>query len=190
MRSIIIFAFLINLYYLGYGQVDTVPLSNNNNPTSKELDSKAWLEDLYESAVKFEGDTIVFNNEAKRILEDSVYHQFLYPKVYTWQVAQQLMERKALKQTFWYLINLYYADKKNRDLVLKMILPYDQVLKMDKVIISVYYSYIAFDPEVATIKNGKTSEVIRPDIAEQKLSVAKEIIKQILNYRTQRPQKE
>jgi archaellum biogenesis ATPase FlaH len=95
----------------------------------------------------------------------------------------------ALKQAFWYLVNLYNADPKHKEMVLKVIIPFDQMLEMDKVIISSFYSYIPFDPEVSIVENGMTTAIIRPDLAEQKLLAAKEVVNYIRYYRTEQKKK-
>ena len=61
--------------------------------------------------------------------------------------------------------------------------------KWIKVIISSFYSYIAFDHETTTIVEGIVTEVKRPDIAERKLIAVKEIISYIHYNRKQKEEK-
>ncbi|MFT7452570.1 MAG: hypothetical protein ACI9VN_003305, partial [Patescibacteria group bacterium] len=151
--------------------------------------SQKWMDGLYEHGVKVVGDSMTYNEESRMILKDSTYRNFIYPEKYTWNTTQALLKKMALKQAFWYLVNLYNADPKHKEMVLKVIIPFDQMLEMDKVIISSFYSYIPFDPEVSIVENGMTTAIIRPDLAEQKLLAAKEVVNYIRYYRTEQKKK-
>ena len=147
---------------------------------AQEAIAKAWLDNLYTPGVTIKGDSVYFDDETRIITSDSSYRKIIYPETYSWTMVQALMQRKAIKPAVWHLINLYQMDTTNRKMVLQMILPLDQVLEMDRVMTATYYTYIAFDPDVYTIVNGKTTEVKRPDIAEQKLIATKAITDYIL----------
>lgn len=150
---------------------------------SQEAAARAWLEDLYSHGVEIKGDSVFFNDETRRIASDSLYRNLIYPGEYKWETVAALMQRKLLKPAIWYFINLYQADTSRRDLVLQMMLPLDQTLEMDRAILASFYTYIAFDPDVYRIENGKTVEVRRPDVAEYKLRAAKSIVDHILAQR-------
>ena len=49
--------------------------------------------------------------------------------------------RDRYKIAFWYLINIYYSDIDQRENVLKYVLTLEEVFAMDKVLISVFYTY-------------------------------------------------
>lgn len=154
---------------------------------SQEAAARAWLDDLYSHGVEIKGDSVYFNDETRRIASDSVYRSLIYPDAYAWETVAALMQRKWLKPAIWYFINLYHTDTTRRDLVLNMILPLDQTLEMDRAILAAFYTYIAFDPEVYRVENGKTVEVRRPDIAEHKLLAAKAIVDHIKAQRSLTP---
>lgn len=164
-----------------HAQTDTV----SGFLVQQEAAARAWVENLYAHGVNIEGDSVYFNEETRRIATDSAYRKLIYPDRYTWEMVPGLMQRNALKPAFWYLINLYHTDTARRDLVLKMILPLDQVLEMDRALLAAFYTYIAFDPQVYRIENGRTVEVLRPDIAEHKLLATKAIIDLIFEQRRQ-----
>ncbi|HEY3387517.1 MAG TPA: hypothetical protein VGK46_13465 [Saprospiraceae bacterium] len=168
-----------------YSQADSLTLYSGFTD-SQEAAAKAWLDELYSQGVTIKNDSVYFNDETRRIVTDTAYQNIIYPDVYTWEVVPVLLQNKAIKPAVWYLINLYHADTTRQDLVLKTILPMDQVLEMDRVMVAAFYTYIAFDPEVYTIVDGKTVSIKRPDLAEQKLIATKAIVDQILNQRIAR----
>jgi hypothetical protein len=166
------------------GQTDS--LARFGVTPEQEAAASEWLNDLYTFGVEIKGDSAHFNDETRRIVSDSLYRSVIFPKTYSWGYAKGLMESMALKPFFWYMINLYHTDTARRDLVLKMVLPFDGLMEMDRILVATYYTYIAFDPEVYTVVNGKTTEVRRPDIAEQKLLATKAMVDQILLQRSLR----
>ena len=172
------------------GQADYLTPSGGGFTASQEAASRAWLEELYSQGVTIKNDSVYFNDETRRIVTDTAYQSIIYPDVYTWEVVPVLLQNKAIKPAVWHLINLYHADTSNRELVLKTILPLDQVLEMDKVMVAAFYTYIAFDPEVYKIVDGKSVGVKRPDLAEQKLVATKAIVDQILEQRIARMEKQ
>ena len=145
----------------------------------------AWMKDLYQRGVEMEKDSIRINAEAKRILTDSAYRRIIYPQVFSWPAAQELLKRMELKIAFWYLVNLYMADTANRKLVLNTLIPFDQLFEMDKVLTSTFYTYALLDPSVCAINNGRP-EILHPDRVEVKFHKVKEIIGYIQQYRKQK----
>lgn len=185
-KHILIIVFFCANIIASFGQADTLhPLK-----ITAEMDSiyEVWIEDLYAFGVERTSDSILLNEDVQNILADSSYRKLIYPDFYFIAVAQRLINRKALKQAFWYLINIYAADKKNKDAVLKIIIPFDQLIELDKALVAAYYTYISFDPEVYTNVEGgaQPREVSRPDIAERKLLATKDIVDHVMYYRAKR----
>ena len=180
-------AYLLLLFILFnismFGQAEEFNLGQVSNE-EKEMADK-WLANLYEMGVVVTKDSVHYNGEAKWIMGDSLYRNFLYPSEYSWGAVSALLERKALKPAFWYMINLYSMDLANRDKVLSIIASYDKILRMDEILLSTYYTYIAFDSEVCVLVDGKPTQIIRPDIAEKKLAATKEMVEQVMFYRKQ-----
>lgn len=164
---------------LVFGQPDTL----NEHLLQQNEAAAEWLDDLYGHGVEIKGDSVYFNDETRRIATDSLYRDMIYPGTYTWERVAALMQSRILKPALWYLINLYHTDTGRREWVMNMILPLDQVLEMDRALLAAFYTYIAFDPEVYTVVNGKTVDVRRPDIAEQKLMATKAIVDRIFAQR-------
>ena len=180
-----LFISLLFLLNLGWSQnLDTDELKKIENFKYEEKKAKAWLDAQYEWNVITDGENITYNKESKKILSDTDYYSFIYPKTYTWSTTLILLKNKVIKQAVWYLINMQYLDKeKNSSHIMKTIITLDQALDMEKVLLSSYYSYIAFDPEVVTIENNKVKEYTRPDIAEKKLNSVEEIATLLMQYR-------
>jgi hypothetical protein len=181
------FSMTICLLALAIGIAHSQSIENSKSgdgiQESRDAIAQAWLDDLYAKGVTIRNDSVYFNDETRRIASDSIYRSIIFPQTYSWGIVQALMQNKAIKPAVWHLINLYHADTTNRSMVLQMILPLDQVLEMDRVILAAFYTYIAFDPEVYTMINGRSVAIKRPDIAEHKLIAAKAITDQIFAYR-------
>lgn len=171
------------------GQADYLTPSGGGFTATQEAAAKAWLDELYSQGVTIKNDSVYFNDETRRIVTDTAYHHIIYPDVYKWEIVPSLLQNKAIKPAMWYLINLYHTDTTRRELVLKTILPLDQALEMDRVLVAAFYTYISFDPDVYTIVDGKSVGVKRPDLAEQKLIATKAIVDQILEQRIARMEK-
>ena len=142
----------------------------------------AWLKELYEPGVSLQADTLLINKEAERLLHDEMYRQTMYPAAYTWEGTAGFIQKQEIKKAVWYFINLYMLNEQNKELVIKSLLVYDKFFKMDKVLMSSFYTYSFTDPEIGTIKNGQ-SEITAPHIMEKKLNTIKEILFYLNKYR-------
>ena len=162
--------------------------ANKVSLNSENAQIKDWLMDLYEPGVTVADDSIFINAESLRLMNDEAYQKLVYPKTYTWPAALQLIEKQELKKAFWYLINLYEINEKNKDLVVKTVITYDKLFKMDKILVSTFYTYSLIDPEIGTIKNGH-SEVTAPHILEKKLQSLKEILFYLDKFKTENEKK-
>jgi hypothetical protein len=141
-----------------------------------------WYVDVTEKGVVQTQDSIIFSKEFIKVLNNEKYRNVLYPESYKWEIAIYFMKHQQLKQAFWFFINLYSENEKNKEMVIKSILAYDHALKMDEMLVNVFYTYSFMDPEISVIKEGKP-EIIRPDILEEKLSHVKEMVAYIHTYR-------
>ena len=158
------------------------------HPAFKNADEeqiKVWLKDLYEPGVSVLEDSVFVNAEASRLINDEQYRKILYPKTYSWQAAIVFIQKQELKKAFWYLINLYSLNEKNKEIVVKVILSYDKLFKMDKILVSTFYTYSLIDPELGSIVNGQ-SKITAPHIMEKKLQVLKELLFYLDKYRTEK----
>jgi hypothetical protein len=180
-----ILVILLFIFNSGWSQNENEDeLERIENFKKEEKKAKAWLDIQYEWNVITKGGNTTYNKEAKKILSDSTYYQFIYPETYTWPTTLILLKKKVIKQAVWYMLNLYGMDKAtNTPHIMKTIITLDQALDMEKVLLSSYYSYISFDREIVSIENGKVKEYLRPDIAEEKLSNVKELATLLMNYR-------
>jgi len=143
---------------------------------------KDWLTDLNQKGLELNGDSLIINKEVIELLQSQSYRDSIYPAIYSWESALHFIQKEQLKPAFWYFINLYPVNQKNRELVLKSILTYDQLFKMDEVLIATFYTYSFLDPEITRLNDG-VPEITRPDILERKLTTVKEIIGYIKAYR-------
>ena len=181
MRKLLI-VFICCLPLVLFGQ--TQEITNKQN----EETPPSWLTDLAQKGYEINEDSLIVSNEFRKILRDSSYRAILYPETYTWTQATRFIDAKQLKQAFWYFINLYPENETNKKIVVRSILAYEKLFKMDEVIVNAFYTYSFMDPEVSEIIDGKP-EITRPDIMESKLRDVKEIVEYIHIYRKQQEDK-
>ena len=139
----------------------------------------AWFENLYTHGIRVEADTLILSEEVRHLISDTDAQSAVFPDEYQWEDAITMMKAMDLKKAFWFLINLYPSDKA---LVMKTIITYDSLLKMDEALISSFYTYAMIDPHISNINQGKP-EVLRPDLVEKKLSDLKEMVDYLEYYR-------
>ena len=141
-----------------------------------------WLKELYEPGVVVGEDSIFLNKESERLLTDKEYRQVMYPAIYTWQAAINFIQKQEIKKALWFFINLYLVNDQNKELVVKSILTYDKIFKMEKMLVSSFYTYSLTDPEVGTIEEGH-SKVTAPHIMEKKLNALKALLFYLDKYK-------
>ncbi len=165
-----------------------IPLILQAQQTSSEVEKEQvkknleWLANLNEKGLEMVGDSIKLGKDFRRLLTDTSYFNAMYPKDYSWEQTIEFFKKQELKEAFWYLINLYPENEKNKELVLKSVLTYDQVLKVDDLMVNSFNTFCYADPEISKIENERT-EIVHPDIFETKLSVVQEIVAYVQHYR-------
>ena len=107
----------------------------------------------------------------------------MYPSVYTWDVAKEFVQKQEIKKALWFFINLYLARQENKEIVVKSLLVYNKVFKMDKMLVSAFYTYILTDPEIGMIEEGR-SEITAPQVMEKKMNALKEMLFYLDKYKT------
>jgi hypothetical protein len=154
----------------GQQKIDSSRLSAEQKKQFNE-----WLQDLYKPGVEVIGDSVSVSKETAFLMENEAYRNVVFPKIYTWDVAKRFLEKQDLKKAFWYFINLYSTDNQSKEIVIRAVIAYNEVFKMDEVLKSVFYTYSLVDPEIGSMANGH-SEVTDPHILEKKLQVLKELL--------------
>ncbi len=154
------------------------------HPALLEAAKSFSIEDLYEMGVRKDNDSLYISEESARAHSDLEYRKILYPEIYSWEKTLTLIAAIELKKAFWHLINLYPKDQESKEFSVRIILGYDGLFDMERVIISTFYTYAFMDPEIGSIKDGKI-DITRPDILEEKLQVVKEMVTYIRAYRQQ-----
>lgn len=181
--SINVLVFLTSIFCFvsakGHCQTAVAPAVDTAKQHQAEI---AWLKDLYEPGVTMQGDSLLINKEAERLLNDEQYRQTMYPAKYTWKAAEGFVQKQEIKKAVWYFINLYTINAQNKELVLKSLLVYDKFFKMDRVLKSSFYTYSFTDPEIGKVENGH-SEITAPHIMEKKLNALKAIMFYLNKYR-------
>jgi len=163
--------------------------SDNHKVLNKEAKDEIimkWLVDLNEKGIELTEDSIKVSGEFQKVLQDENYRAVIYPPTYTWEQTIRFIQAQELKKAFWFLINLYPQSKENKEMVIKSIVTYDRLFKMDELMVSTFYTYCYMDPAVSQIKEGKP-EIIHPDVLEAKLRDVKEMVAYIMHYRKNQP---
>ena len=142
---------------------------------------KEWLLAIETPGVKATDSTMTFSNEAQRLINDQNYRASVYKSNYSFEDVATSLKTLEIQKAFWQMINLY---PENKELVVQYIYAYDNVIPADKVVSASFSTYAFFDPEITEIVNGKPN-VLRPDIFEEHLKNANEIIYYINYYRNQ-----
>ena len=151
----------------------------------KEKIAKDWLDNLYEMGVEDRIDSFFISTEAMHAATDTAFRSIVYPEVYTLPGAQRLLQSMYLKIATWHLINLYMIDPASRKAVEHYITGYDTAIHMDRVLISAFYTYALFDPEIGTLKDGRPA-IYHPEILEAKLNVVSQLTDKVLETRKTR----
>ncbi|QGY44427.1 hypothetical protein GM418_12380 [Maribellus comscasis] len=162
-----------------------VLFGQNNKEEKNDIASnviKEWLIDLNQKGLELKGDSLIVSQEVLKVLDDEAYRKTIYPEIYSWEPAIQFIQKEELKPAFWYFINMYPENEKNKELVIKSVITYDQLFKMDELLINTFYTYSFLDPEIGKINNG-VPEIIRPDVLEKKLKVVNEIVSYVQAFR-------
>lgn len=185
MRVYLVLIFVFCSFLL-YGQNNNFETNDSNTISKKQVSQTVnMLKSLSKKGIGLSKDSLFISEEFKRLLNDSIYFKTVYPDQYTWEQTIYYIKTKELKKAFWYLINLYPLNDQNKELVIKSVISYDDLLKMDNVLINTFYTYAFADPEVSKIIDH-TPEITRPDVLEKKLNTVKELIQYIYKYREQK----
>jgi hypothetical protein len=172
-----LFSLLICLPWLATGQQpDSTAKARQSDPLYR------WLEDLNEKGLEIDGDSIIMGKEFQRALQDENYRKLIFPDNYSWEKTILFIQEQDLKKAFWYMINLYPQSETNKELVVKSVVTYDKLFKMDELLVNTFYTYSYLDPQVSQIVDG-IPEIVRPDIQESKLADVREIIRYIQYFR-------
>lgn len=158
------------------GQSDSIKQLQKDNEEILE-----WMENLYEHGISATEDSIFINEESLRLMNDESYRNTIYPTIYTWEMTTRFLSSQELKKAFWYMINLYSVNDQNKNLVIKSVLTYNKLFKMDEVLEATYKTYALTDPAIGTFHDGK-SDITNPHILEKKLNSLKEILYFIEKY--------
>lgn len=149
---------------------------------SKDSVILKWIEDLYKEDVTIVNDSVKIGKETTRLLSDESYRKIMYPEKYSWEMVVYFIGKHDIKRACWFLLNLYLSDEKNKELVIKSLLAYDKVFKMDKVLTSTFYTYILADVETGTVTDGHF-QLTAPHIMDKKLNGLREILYYMDKYR-------
>jgi hypothetical protein len=159
----------------------------SQNIQGQEVESeeyyKKWFENLYDPGVIMTKDSLIINEETKRILNDPEYKKILYPEKYTWEQTIIFIQQNDLKKAFWYMINLYGYDEKNKELVLKSLITYDKLLLVNDILQSTFFMYAMHDTVLEPNITTKT-QTFDPHSSEEKLNNLKEILFYLDKYRS------
>ncbi|MBC7511684.1 MAG: hypothetical protein H7320_23520 [Ferruginibacter sp.] len=175
----LLIAFISMTAVKGYSQSAAALMTTSE----KQAYSLEWLQDLYEPGVTMKNDSLVINKEAERLLNEASYRASIYPATYTWEAAAEFIRKDEIKKALWYFINLYTVNVQNKEIIIKSLLVYNRVFKMDKALMSSFYTYSLTDPEIGKIENGH-SEITAPHVMENKLNSLKALLFYLNKYKT------
>lgn len=146
---------------------------------NQEKEAADWLKALTTPGVKVTDTTMVFSEEAQRLLKDEAYRKEVYKEVYTFQDVQLSLAKGEYQKGFWQMLSLYPDHKED---VVRFIYAYDNAFPTDEVLVASFYTYGFFDPRITKL-DGEKPNVYRPDIFEEYLRRTREIVSYILVFR-------
>lgn len=182
MKKILIVIALFLLKPAVYGQAGQLKVDTTKESLQFWSDK---ITSLLEAGVEVKNDSFIVRQEVINLLNDTALRNAVYPVSYEWPAAVKLMQAMELKQAFWHFINLYKSKPENRDLIISIVMKYDEILPMDKVMLSSFYTYSFADPRACRVKNGKP-DIFRPDLLQDLLATTREIVSNIVHYRNQK----
>ncbi len=145
-----------------------------------EAAAVSWLEDLKTPGVKVEGDQMIFSEEALRLLNDKEYRESVFTgKEFTFEDVALSLNAKEIQKGYYQMLTIY---PENKEEIVRYIYAYDNIFPTDEVLIAAFYTYGFFDPNITKL-GGKKPEVYRPDLFEEYLRRAREIIAYIQYFR-------
>ena len=182
MKNIALVIILNVFCFTTYGQDSTE--AKINAALEKEKYWQNWITNLYEIGIEKRSDSFKISADVKKIILNSSYRKTFFPVKYTFQAVAEFYRAMEIKKAMWYMINIYGSDtsKESKEYILKLILPFEQGLEVDKVLISTFYTYALIDPAVGTFTNGRI-HIQRPDILEAKFNAVKEMIGYVVSQR-------
>jgi len=141
-----------------------------------------WVAKLYEHGVQIEGERIKINDEVKELIKNSDYRSSIHDNQRDWSVTLSYLQDNSFKKACWNLINLFGLHDYSDDKIIKILLTYDSVFEMDKMLVAAFYTYCYTDPEIGHIQDGKPV-IEAPHLMEEKLRHVKKMIYYLEKYR-------
>ncbi|MEL6812173.1 MAG: hypothetical protein AAFP76_12655 [Bacteroidota bacterium] len=146
-----------------------------------EAEMASWFEDLKTPGVRVEGSNMYFSEEAQKLIKDEVYRGETYKDAYTFLDVRESLQKYEIQKAYYRMLTLYPEHKEE---VITYIYSYDKVFPTDEVLVSAFYTYAFFDPEITELTDGKPN-ILRPDTFEEYLRRAREIVSYIHYFRNE-----
>lgn len=173
MQLILIASMIVLFPKVHLGQSAEKPVMADS--ASNDSVIMAWLESLYKEGVTVANDSVIISEETSRLLTDEAYRKLIYPDVYTWDMVKSFIQTQDLRKAYWYMLNLYLADEKSKEMAVQFLLMYDRLFKMDKILVNTFYTYVLTDPDIGNVVDGHF-KVTAPHIMEKKLTALRELL--------------
>jgi hypothetical protein len=148
-----------------------------------EAESKAYIQQQTTAGVRMDSTAVYFDDEAKRILSDTVYRDSIYRQPYSWANVADALKSGNLRLGVYQMINLYPTNKEK---VVTFVAAYDQAVPAEKLVNAAFYTYALLDPRITRIENNRPL-IHRPDLMEELFRYANEISAYIVAARKAKP---
>jgi hypothetical protein len=147
-----------------------------------EIEGRAYIQQQTTPGVRMDSSKVMFDDEAKRVISDSLYRDSVYRQPYTWERVVDALKSGNLRLGVYQMINMY---PDNKEKVVEYIGAYDKAVPVEKLVNAAFYTYALLDPRITRIENGKPL-IYRPDLMEELFRYANEISAQIVASRPKR----
>lgn len=176
---------LLSLLTPSMAQQDSVFLSREQIDSLEYVEqvAAAWLKIQTTSGVQMDSGRIVFDDEARRLIADSAYAASVYPDTIGADQFRDAVAEMNLRRAFYYLIDLYDAHPNE---MMAILMAYDRIIPVEKVLRASFYTYAFLDPAITTIVNGRP-EITHPDIFDAKFRRTNSVIRAVMELRGRQP---
>ena len=149
---------------------------------AQEDSAQVWINAQIEPGVKFDSNKFYLDTEVKAIIQDPEYAAWIYQTPHTLVQFRDALSIKNLRLAFWISVRIY---REQRPVILPILVAYDELIEVDKVLKAGFQTYSFLDPRITKIENGKP-EVHRPDILDEDMQQTNLVIADVMDERQKR----
>lgn len=138
-----------------------------------------WFQEQVTPGVTLVEGQLIVDDEAKRVRKDTAYAAWIYNRDIGMSKMRDALAAGKLRLAFWFAVD-YYAE--HEEVILPILMSYDRVFPVDKILNAGYQTYVYFDPRITEFNEGIPT-IKRPDLLEQRLHETNDVIMKVISLR-------